>query len=81
MLKVNNKNTRTTSFDSTHCSGVFIVNFEQVSAGWVICVFSNAEFIVIFNFLKSKYKQTLGKSHEMRNDDESDEMSCECWFS
>ena len=30
MFKVNNKGTRTTS-------GVSIVNFEQVNAGWVAC--------------------------------------------
>ena len=33
---VNNENTRTMcKIYLTHCSGVFIVDFEQVNAGWV----------------------------------------------
>ena len=45
LFKVNNKDTRTTSLfwclycllwkDFSHCSGVSIVDFEQVSDGWV----------------------------------------------
>ena len=47
-FKVNNKNTRTTAVtsfwccycqlwtDFTHCSGVSIVDFEQINAGWVV---------------------------------------------
>ena len=36
LFKVNNRNTRTMCFqgDFTHCSGVSIVDFEQVNAGW-----------------------------------------------
>ena len=35
MLKVNNKDTRTSL-----CSSVSIVNFEQVNVGWVVNTFS-----------------------------------------
>ena len=34
MLKVNNKDTRPTPTYFPPCSSVFIVNFEQVNAGW-----------------------------------------------
>ena len=35
MFKVKNKDTRTTPLAYiTSCSNVFIVNFEQVNAGW-----------------------------------------------
>ena len=40
MLKVNNKDTRTTPMVYfTHCSIVSIVNFEYIIAGWVMRVY------------------------------------------
>ena len=46
MLKVNNKNTRArcemfSKLTIKTCSGVSIVNFEQVNAGWDPCVEMN----------------------------------------
>ena len=35
MFKVNNKDTRTTPMALTPYSRVYIVNFEQVIAGWI----------------------------------------------
>ena len=35
MFKVNNKDTRMTPYFITY-SGVFIVNFEQLNANWVV---------------------------------------------
>ena len=42
MFKVNNKNTRTTSF--APFSGVFIVEFEQVNVTWVLIYFETFKY-------------------------------------
>ena len=66
MLKVNNKDTRTTPLATyfTACSSVSIVNFEQVDANWVNLQFYFALLSQLwtgsfFNRLSLAYKDIL----------------------